>query len=79
MCKALTENQKQFKAIAIVGKKVNAPFFTKILPCGYCRQFLSEYTNPDFIIYTYDEKTKKIDAYKLKDLLPETFRLKENE
>ncbi len=78
MCKALTEGEKDFVAIAIVAKKLNDTHFTKVLPCGYCRQFLSEYTNSNFLIYTYDEKTKKVYSYKLKDLLPETFRFEES-
>lgn len=72
--KALTEGSKDFLAIAVVGKKVGAEFFTKTLPCGYCRQFMAEYTNPDFLIYAYDEEKNKVYSYALEDLLPESFK-----
>lgn len=71
--KALTDNRKDFTCMAVVGKKIEDPNFIKTLPCGYCRQFIKEYTNPDFIIYTYDELTDKIYSYTIKELLPESF------
>ncbi len=73
--KALTAGEKKFKAIVVVGKNLSDPKFTKTLPCGYCRQFMSEYAHPDFIIYAYDEIENKIYTYTLKELLPESFKL----
>ncbi len=73
--KALTEGQKEFKAIAVVARNLNEAKFKKTLPCGYCRQFLSEYTTPDFKIYTYDEIEDKIYSYTIAELLPESFNL----
>lgn len=73
--KALSEGSKKFTCLAVVGKKLSDKDFTKTLPCGYCRQFMSEYAGPDFLIYTYDDKEKKIYKYKLKELLPESFNL----
>lgn len=74
-CKALSEDNKKFVCIAVVGKKVIDKDFIKTLPCGYCRQFMSEYVNKDFMIYTYDDKEGKIYSYSLKELLPESFSL----
>lgn len=74
-CKALSENQKEFKCIVVVGKKVEDSIFKKTLPCGYCRQFMSEYADKDFMIYTYDDEENKIYSYKLSELLPESFEL----
>lgn len=71
--KALTENEKEFTCIAVVGKEKSAKNFTKTLPCGYCRQFMKEYTNPDFIIYAYDDEKDKIYSYTMEELLPESF------
>ena len=71
--KALSEGNKEFTCIAIVGKKVDQEIFKKILPCGYCRQFMSEYAKKDFMIYTYDDEEDKLYTYKLEDLLPESF------
>ena len=73
--KALSEGNDKFAAIAVVGKSWNDKEFKKTLPCGYCRQFMSEYANQDFIIYTYDDKEDKLYTYKLKELLPESFNL----
>lgn len=73
--KALTEGEKEFTCLVVVGKKVGLPNFVKTLPCGYCRQFLNEYTNKDFKIYTYDDEEQKIYSYTLEELLPNSFSL----
>lgn len=72
--KALTAGQKEFVSIAVVAKKLDAEQFSKTLPCGYCRQFLSEYTSPDFKIYTYDDNENKLYSYTIAELLPESFK-----
>lgn len=74
--KALSDNNKEFSCIVVVGKKISDTYFQKTLPCGYCRQFMSEYVTKDFLIYTYDELENKIYKYKIEDLLPENFNLK---
>lgn len=71
--KALTEGCREFVAIAVVGKDLNAKLFRKTVPCGYCRQFMSEYANKDFMIYTYDDEEEKIYSYRLSDLLPNSY------
>ena len=73
--KALSEGNNTFACIAVVGRKLNDREFIKTLPCGYCRQFMSEYADEEFIIYSYDDKEQKLYSYKLKDLLPESFDL----
>lgn len=78
-CSALINDDKNFKAIAIVGKGINDNAFKKTLPCGYCRQFLSEYMNKDFLIYTCDDITNEVFHYTLGELLPESFALKGDE
>ena len=70
---ALTKGNHDFRAIAVVGKRVDAKNFSKTLPCGYCRQFMSEYAGPDLLIITQDEADNKIYEYTLKELLPEAF------
>ena len=71
--KALSDNKREFTCIAVVGKKIDDNKFTKTLPCGYCRQFIKEYTNSDFVIYTYDDLENKIYSYTIAELLPESF------
>lgn len=75
-CNALVHEKKDFKAIMVVGKKIENEKFIKTTPCGYCRQFMSEYVNSNFEIYSYDEENNKLYKYTIKDLLPETFESK---
>lgn len=74
--KALSEDNHRFSCIAVVGKKIKNKEFIKTLPCGYCRQFMSEYVKQDFMIYTYDDIENKIYTYNITELLPESFNLK---
>ena len=70
--KALTEGNKEFKCIVLAGKDVGKEF-VKTVPCGYCRQFMNEYVEKDFKVYTYDDKEQKLYCYTLEELLPESF------
>ncbi len=69
--KALSEGYRAFSAIAVIGGKEDD---TKaVSPCGICRQFMSEFTNPDtfYVIMASD-----CDHYKvrlLSELLPDSF------
>ncbi len=60
---------RQFKAIAVVGRHLSSPKFIKTLPCGYCRQFMSEYAASDMPVITIDGE------YTVGELLPESFSL----
>ena len=72
--KAITEGNKEFQAIAIAGKDIRSNHFDSIVPCGYCRQFMREYTKDGFTVICYDGKSDKIDIFKIEDLLPNSFR-----
>ena len=50
--KAISEGEDDFEYILLVGGPTDG-FLEKCLPCGYCRQFMSEFVNKDFKIYTY--------------------------
>ena len=69
--KAISEGEMEFESITVIGgPKDEKP--EQCLPCGYCRQFMSEFVGDDFKIYTvYDQKVEK---YNLKDLLPHSFK-----
>ena len=70
-CKALSERERNFEAIAVIGS------VDLTTPCGYCRQFMSEFADEDFKIYViYGENFDKIKEYKIKELLPYSFKLK---
>jgi len=71
--KALSDGFNEFESILIIGKNINDKTFSKVTPCGYCREFMSEYANKNFKIYTYDENSDKLYEYTLNDLLPESF------
>lgn len=64
--KAISEGEKQFKAIAIVASKNPA------YPCGACRQVLYEFSPSMSVTVIEKNKTK---TCSLKELLPEGFKL----
>lgn len=70
--KALSEGKKNFKKIAVVAKRENGKY-TLTTPCGYCRQFMSEFCKKDFIILGYDEEKDVIVEHTLEELLPYNF------
>lgn len=73
-CKALSEGEKEFESILVIGGyNEESAMKEECLPCGYCRQFISEFVNKDFNIYTICENDVK--AYKIGDLLPYVFKL----
>ena len=44
--KALSEGEKYFESIIVVGGKGDT--LERCLPCGYCRQFMSQFVNKQF-------------------------------
>lgn len=71
--KAVSEGDKEFEAICIVGGK-NGVVEDFCPPCGVCRQVLREFCAPDFKIIL----AKSVSEYKiftLAELLPESFSL----
>ena len=70
--KAISEGDKDFESITIVGSPKGGEL-EECLPCGYCRQFMSEFIDKDFkILIAYGDK---VDEYTISDLLPHGFRL----
>ena len=69
--KAVSEGEKKFSAIAIVGGP-NGKTESFCAPCGVCRQVMAEFCKRDFKIIM----AKNPDEYKIKtleELLPESF------
>ena len=66
--KAVSEGEREFEKIAIVSSWGDFTF-----PCGICRQVLSEFMY-DKTVVLFSEKGG-IREFKVKDLLPEAFRL----
>ncbi len=71
--KAISEGEKSFEYIVVCG----GPTLDKLencLPCGYCRQFISEFVDKNFKIYALSENDN-ITEYSMEDLLPNSFKL----
>lgn len=67
--KAISEGEKEFTSIAIVGGDLTNFCF----PCGTCRQLICEFCDKDFKIYL--SNNKEIKVYTIEDLLPNSFKL----
>ncbi|MBO7320177.1 MAG: cytidine deaminase [Clostridia bacterium] len=72
--KAVSEGERDFTAIAIVGGK-DRNFTDYCSPCGVCRQVMAEFCNKDFKIILGRNDDYK--TFTLGELLPENFSLKE--
>ena len=71
--KAISEGEKDFESIIVVGGEKGKNINKECLPCGYCRQFMSEFTDKNFKIYSYDGTNIK--EYTMENLLPHTFKI----
>lgn len=70
--KAISEGERDFDYILTVGGKKGEKS-EECLPCGYCRQFINEFVNNDFKIYSVNDNY--INEYSINDLLPRSFKL----
>ena len=68
--KAVSEGEREFSAIAIVGGK-GEKMQELCAPCGVCRQVMAEFCDGDFRILL--GSAEKISAYSLRELLPLSF------
>lgn len=73
--KALSEGERDFSYIVVVGAPNGKEELEECLPCGYCRQFMRNYVDDNFKIYACYGKEEKIDEYTINDLLPHAFTL----
>ncbi|MEE3420901.1 MAG: cytidine deaminase [Lachnospiraceae bacterium] len=67
--KAVSEGQKDFRAIAIVGGKNRIPS-DLCPPCGVCRQVMMEFCDPRDFIILLGKSPKTYKTYTLAELLP---------
>ena len=72
--KAISEGEKEFECITVVGGKTGEEPTEKCLPCGYCRQFMSEFVDENFKICVLDENGN-IKEFTLNELLPYSFKM----
>lgn len=71
--KAISEGEHEFDSILILGAQRESENLKRTLPCGYCRQFMSEFVGKDFKIYT--SYNNKIEEYTIEELFPYEFHL----
>lgn len=67
--KAVSEGERKFKAICIVGGK-DGILTEYAPPCGVCRQVMMEFCDPDSFQIILAVSKEKYDVYTLKELLP---------
>lgn len=71
--KAVSEGEREFKALAIFSEEGSAAPF----PCGICRQVLSEFCSADMPIIIFDGE-KSVYNTNLGELFPCTFAFNKN-
>lgn len=70
--KAISEGEREFSKIAVVGGKDGVPSGFAA-PCGVCRQVMREFCSDEFeIIFVKDENT--LEKHTLSELLPNSFK-----
>ena len=70
--KAVSEGERDFAAIAIVGAKEGGPL-TFCPPCGVCRQVIREFCSPETFVILLSQEDYLTRSYTLEELLPEGF------
>jgi cytidine deaminase len=71
--KALSEGEKEFDYIVVAGAEKEKEVEDECLPCGYCRQFMNEFVDENFKIFSVSNSGIKV--YTINDLLPYSFKL----
>ncbi|MBQ9568016.1 MAG: cytidine deaminase [Lachnospiraceae bacterium] len=71
-CKAISEGEREFAAIAIAGGPVGeAP--SDAYPCGICRQFMNEFVDGDSFEVLVVHEDMSFSTHTLAELLPYSF------
>ena len=71
--KALSEGEKEFEYIVVCGGS-SQDKLENCMPCGYCRQFMSEFVDENFKIYAVREDGS-ISENSVSELLPHFHKL----
>ncbi len=72
LAKAISEGEKEFAAIAIVGANVGEEPVHACFPCGVCRQVLSEHVDLESFLVVVEEEGE-VKTHTLGELLPKAF------
>lgn len=68
--KAVSEGERNFEAIAVVGGKADEEISELCPPCGVCRQVMMDFCNPDEFEIILASSESEIKVFKLKEILP---------
>lgn len=68
--KAVSEGEREFEAIAIVGGAEEAETLSLCSPCGVCRQVMMEFCNPETFEIILGTSPEEYEVHTLKELLP---------
>ena len=71
--KAVSEGNKEFSKIAIVGGKAGEEISEYAYPCGVCRQVMAEFVNPKELIVIVAKSKDEYVEMTLEELLPNSF------
>ena len=71
--KAVSEGEKEFTAISVVGGPKGQLPQALAWPCGVCRQVMMEFCNPDTFQILMAKSSEEYKQFTLKELLPEGF------
>jgi cytidine deaminase len=71
--KAVSEGEREFSAIAIVGGARNSEALDFCAPCGVCRQVMREFCDPAEFAVILAKSAECCVTYKLEELLPVGF------
>ncbi len=68
--KAVSEGERHFRAIAIVGGEEGSPAKKLCPPCGVCRQVMMEFCNPNTFQIILADDIDHPRSFLLKEILP---------
>lgn len=74
--KAVSEGERNFKAIAIVGGAEDAAELSYCAPCGVCRQVMMEFCEEETFQIILAKSETEYQIYTLKELMPMGFGAK---
>ena len=72
--KALSEGERKFDYIVVCGGSQLNSLDNTCTPCGYCRQFISEFVDENFKFYLLRDNDEA-EVYNINNLLPHSFKL----
>lgn len=71
--KAVSEGEREFAAIAIVGGREGSETLDLCAPCGVCRQVMMEFCDYDSFQVILAKSEDEYEVYTLKEILPMGF------